>query len=130
MRVLLDTHAWLWMLMAPERFSPRALEIVASSSHRLVLSAGSAWEIGIKHRLGRLELPGPPEAVIPDLMLRSDVEGLAVTHTHALRAAALPLHHRDPFDRLLVAQAQVEGLPILSADPALAAYVVEILPAE
>ncbi len=94
-----------------------------------MLSAASAWEIGIKHQLGRLELPGAPETVLPDLMLRSGVEALTINHAHALRAAALPAHHRDPFDRLLVAQAQMEGLPILTADAQIPVYEVQVIPA-
>ncbi len=129
MRILLDTHAWLWMLMAPERFSRRSLRIVEKTKNDLVLSAASAWEIGIKHQLGRLELPGSPESVIPDLMLRSGVEGIPISHAHALRAGVLPQHHRDPFDRLLVAQAQIEGLPLLTSDAFLKRYDVEVIDA-
>ena len=130
MRVLLDTQAWIWMLMAPERFSLESLRIVEDSKNELVLSAASAWEIGIKHGLGRLELPGAPESVIPDLMLRSGVEPLTISHAHALRAGALPPHHRDPFDRILVAQAQLESLPILTSDPLLSQYDVTVIEAE
>jgi len=129
MRVLLDTQAWLWMLMAPERFSRHSLRIVEKTANELVLSAASAWEIEIKHELGRLELPGTPESVIPDLMLRSGVEPLAISHAHALRAGALPAHHRDPFDRLLIAQAQIESLPILTSDNQIAVYEVEVISA-
>jgi len=118
------------MLMAPERFSLKSLRIVEDSKNELVLSAASAWEIGIKHGLGRLELPGAPESVIPDLMLRSGVEPLTISHAHALRAGALPPHHRDPFDRLLVAQAQIEDLPILTSDALLSQYEVTVIEAE
>jgi PIN domain nuclease of toxin-antitoxin system len=117
------------MLSAPERFSPRSLAIVRDASNRLVLSAASAWEIGIKHGLGRLSLPGSPEALIPDLMLRSGVEALPISHAHALRVGSLPHHHRDPFDRLLVAQALMEGLPILTSDDQIRRYEVEVIPA-
>ena len=129
MRILLDTHAWLWMISTPERFSKQALRMVEKTSVELVLSAASAWEISIKHGLGRIELPGDAEAVIPDLMLRSGVEALPITHTHALRAGALPAHHKDPFDRILVAQAQLEGIPILTADQEIPSYDVEVIPA-
>ncbi len=128
-RILLDTHAWLWMISTPERFSKQALRMVEKTSVELVLSAASAWEISIKHGLGRIELPGDAEAVIPDLMLRSGVEALPITHTHALRAGALPAHHKDPFDRILVAQAQLEGIPILTADQEIPSYDVEVIPA-
>jgi len=114
------------MLTAPERFSPPALELVQDASNELVLSAASAWEIGIKHELGRLELPGPPESIIPDLMLRSGVEALPISHAHALRASTLPRHHRDPFHRVLIAQAQLEELPILTSDGEIPRYDVEV----
>ena len=128
-RILLDTHAWLWMISTPERFSKGALQMVEKASVDLVLSAASAWEISIKHGLGRIGLPGDPEAVIPDMMLQSGVEALPISHTHALRAGALPAHHKDPFDRLLVAQAQLEGIPILTADKEIPFYDIEVIPA-
>jgi PIN domain nuclease of toxin-antitoxin system len=128
--ILLDTQVWLWMLMAPERFSEQALRLVQSAHNRLILSAASAWEVAIKHELGRLQLPGPPESVIPDLLLRSGVEALPMTHIHALRAGSLPPHHRDPFDRMLVAQAQLEGLPILTSDAQIRLYDVEVMAAD
>lgn len=129
MRVLLDTHCWLWMQVSPGRFGATALDLVRSQDHQLLLSAASAWEIAIKSALGRIELPEPPSVYVPKRMETSGVTGLAVEHAHALRVADLPHHHRDPFDRLLVAQAQVESLPILTADPWLARYDVEILDA-
>jgi len=128
-RVLLDTQVWLWMLAAPERLSKRTRALVVSVENELVLSAASAWEIAIKHGLGKLRLPEPPETYIPRLMARTGVSPLPIHHRHALHVASLPLHHRDPFDRLLVAQAQLEGLPILTADPGFRKYDVETLPA-
>jgi PIN domain nuclease of toxin-antitoxin system len=125
MRLLLDTHAWLWLVAAPERLSGEARDRLESSDTRLYLSAASGWEMSIKQQLGRLELGGPAELVIPELMLRSDVTPLPITHQHGLRAGALPAHHRDPFDRMMIAQAQLEGLPIMTADAAFAAYEVE-----
>jgi PIN domain nuclease of toxin-antitoxin system len=128
-RVLLDTQVWLWMLAAPDRLSERSRALVISADNELVLSAASAWEIAIKHGLGKLQLPEPPGAYIPRLMARTGVTPLAVHHRHALHVASLPLHHRDPFDRLLVAQAQLEELPILTADRNFRLYDVEALPA-
>lgn len=125
MRLLLDTHVWLWLVAAPERLSGNARDRLESSDTQLYLSAASAWEMSIKQQLGRLELGGPAERVIPELMLRSDVTPLPITHQHGLRAGALPPHHRDPFDRMLIAQAQLEGLPIMTADATFAAYNVE-----
>lgn len=129
MRILLDTHVWLWMLAAPERLAPAARPLVESRDNRLLLSAASSWEIAVKYSLGRLELPEPPVEYVPERMRKTGVEGLPVEHAHALRVAELELHHRDPFDRLLVAQAQVEGLPILTGDPVFEAYDVEVIEA-
>jgi PIN domain nuclease of toxin-antitoxin system len=125
MRLLLDTHVWLWLVAAPERLSRDARDRLELSDTQLYLSAASGWEMSIKQQFGRLELGGPAERVIPELMLRSDVTPLPITHLHGLRAGALPPHHRDPFDRMLIAQAQLEGLPIMTADAAFAAYDVE-----
>lgn len=126
MKLLLDTQCWLWMQAAPERFSPTALELVDDNDNVLLLSPVSAWEIATKYALGRLALPVAPAEYVPSRMKSSGVDALPLQHSHALQVAALPWHHRDPFDRLLIAQAQVEGLPILSADPRLEAYDVEI----
>jgi PIN domain nuclease of toxin-antitoxin system len=128
-RILLDTHCWLWMLGAPERFSSDGLAHVSTPANELLLSAGSAWEIAIKHALGRLELPMEPAEYVPSRLLATGTLPLAIDHRHALRAGQLPPHHRDPFDRILIAQAQLEGLPILTSDPSFARYDVELLAA-
>lgn len=127
MTYLLDTHVWLWMLAAPERIRPDLLTQLADPGSQLLLSAASSWEIAIEHELGRLEPPEPPESYVPSRMQRSGVTGLAVQHAHALRVASLEPHHRDPFDRILIAQAQVEGVAIVTADQAFGAYDVQIV---
>lgn len=129
MKILLDTQVWLWMLAAPERLSAPSRALLASAENELLFSAASAWEIAIKHGLGRLQLPGAPAEVVPELMGRSGVTPLPVFHHHALRVAALPPRHQDPFDRLLVAQAQLEGVPILTADKILGLYEVNVIEA-
>jgi len=129
MRLLVDTQCWLWMSLAPERFSPRGRRIVEDTSHTLYLSAASAWEIAIKYALGKLRLPEPPEVYVPSRLTSLGVHPLAIEHTHALRVAALPVLHRDPFDRLLVAQAQSEDLAILTDDPAMQVYDVDVVKA-
>lgn len=129
MRVLLDTHCFLWMQASPGKLSPAALALVEDVDNELLLSAASSWEIAVKFALGKLPLPMPPHEYVPARMASSGTLGLPVEHIHALQVSRLPLHHRDPFDRLLVAQAMVEGLPILTADPQLGAYSVEILTA-
>jgi PIN domain nuclease of toxin-antitoxin system len=123
-RILLDTHIFLWLHTAPERLG-ESLQVAEDPANELVVSAASAWEIAIKYRLGRLALPEPPERYVPDRLREIDGTALAIEHTHALAVAALPPLHRDPFDRLLIAQAGRLGIPILTADRAIVAYDVE-----
>ena len=130
MRYLLDTHVWLWMLSEPDRIRPDVAAELRSSRTSLLLSAASSWEIAIKWAVGRLSLPEPPEAYVPSRMQRTNVEPLAVTHSHALQVAALPRHHSDPFDRLLIAQAQLERVPLVTVDRAFDAYDLEIIRAD
>ncbi len=127
MRYLLDTHCWLWLQTEPERISASLLETMAVGSAEIYLSAASAWEIAIKYEAGRLSLPEPPAIYVAESMRRSGAVGLPISHLHALTAAALPPHHRDPFDRALVAQAQVEGLTLVTADAVLESYDVAIV---
>ena len=127
MKLLLDTQAWLWMQASPEKLSPEALDLVGDSRHELFLSAVSSWEISIKYALGKLSLPAKPGELVPSLMAETAVTSLPILHSHALHVGELPSHHRDPFDRMLIAQAQVERLPILTADPRFSAYEVEVL---
>lgn len=129
MKILLDTQCWLWMAASPERFSAAARALVEASDNELCLSAASAWEIAIKYALGKLRLPEPPARYVPSRLDALRTLALPIEHGHALHVATLPPHHRDPFDRLLVAQAQVEDLPILTADPLLSRYEVTTIPA-
>lgn len=115
------------MLAAPSRLSARSRVLLEEPNNELLLSAASMWEIAIKIGLGKLEFPGPAESVIPKMLEDTDMALLPVLHTHALRVASLPNHHRDPFDRMLVAQAQLEGVPIMSVDSKLRSYDVEVL---
>ncbi len=128
-RYLLDTQVWLWMLGEPGRMRPEVLTLLTDPDNDVLLSAASGWEIAIKYRLGKLGLPEPPRSFVPDRMRRTGTTALAVEHDHVLRVADLPDHHRDPFDRLLVAQSQAVGVPLISADEQLAAYDVVIVPA-
>lgn len=129
MKLLLDTQVWLWMLATPEHLAPDARDVVEEPANVLLLSAVSSWEIAIKHALGKLVLPAPPETFVPDRIRASAVTPLAIEHSHALRVNVLPAHHRDPFDRMLIAQAQVERVPILTADVMLRQYDVETISA-
>ena len=121
MRLLLDTHAFLWLQTEPERLREHRA-VVEDPDAELLVSAASAWEIAIKHALGRLPLPEPPATYVPTRMQAIRATPLAVQHDHALAVASLPLLHRDPFDRLLVAQALVLGVTILTADSILEQY--------
>ena len=127
MKILLDTHTWLWALGDRARFSPAGLGRLESKANRFYLSAASTWEIAIKVRLGRLRLPFEVGTYLHTRIALTPATRLAVAHEHALRLAELPLHHRDPFDRILVAQAQVEGLSIMTADRAFEPYGVPLV---
>lgn len=129
MRYLLDTHVWLWLQTQPERVSADVRDRLGDGSAQLLLSAASSWEIAIKHALGKLPLPEPPKTYVPSRMRHDSVDGLPVTHAHALHVATLPRHHGDPFDRLLVAQSQLEDIPLVTADPRITRYDVAIVPA-
>lgn len=129
MKVLLDTQIWLWMLGAPERLNDDARRLAEDSATTLLLSAASSWEIAIKWALGKLQLPDPPEDYVPSRIRASGVTPLPIEHSHALGVARLEPHHRDPFDRFLVAQALAEDIPILTAEPVFGRYPVEQIPA-
>jgi PIN domain nuclease of toxin-antitoxin system len=127
MNVLLDTHCWLWWIHCSSRLSDTARRVISDPRNSIEISVASIWEVSIKFSSGRLSLPESPEAFIPPRLVRDGFSPLAVSTRHALRVSSLPLHHRDPFDRLLIAQAQVEKLPILTADPQFLKYDVEII---
>lgn len=129
MKLLLDTHVWLWLQASPDRIEPGTLAQLEDVSNELLLSAASSWEIAIKYAIGRLPLPVPPNDYVESRMARSGTSGLPVQHRHALQVATLPMHHRDPFDRLLVAQAQVENTVLVTADRQIDPYDVERLSA-
>jgi PIN domain nuclease of toxin-antitoxin system len=121
-RLLLDTHIFLWWRGEPSRLISKVQDCIATAD-MVFVSAASAWEAAIKASLGRLDLPDTIEAGV----LASGFEKLLITFSHAERAAGLPPHHRDPFDRMLVAQAQAEGLTLVTHDRLLEPYEVEIL---
>lgn len=127
MRVLVDTHAWLWMLTEPDRLPPPCREVVGAAETEVLLSAASAWEIAVKYALGKLPLPEAPSSYVMSRIAASGCTALPVEHAHALHTSLLPHHHRDPFDRLLVAQAQILGISIVTGDRAISAYDVGVL---
>jgi PIN domain nuclease of toxin-antitoxin system len=117
-RLLLDTHAALWWLADDERLGPAAAEYVADSSNEVLLSAAVVWEVAIKRALGKLDVPDDFAVTL----LGAGAVGLPVTLQHASAVAELPAHHRDPFDRMLIAQARLENAVLVSHDAALRAY--------
>ncbi|HUC15700.1 MAG TPA: type II toxin-antitoxin system VapC family toxin [Acidimicrobiales bacterium] len=126
MRLLLDTHVFLWLLTEPERLGKHVASL-EDLSNELFLSAASSWEIAIKVQLGRLDLPDEPKRYVPDRMRAIGAGPVPVEHNHALAVSELPLLHRDPFDRLLVAQARDLRLRIVTADAQITRYEVETL---
>lgn len=125
MRLLLDTHALLWALTNDERLKSETRAAIESPEHVVAVSAVSAWEIEIKRATGKLD----PPRDLPEQVERGRFVPLPITIEHAVAAGALPPHHRDPFDRMLIAQAQLEGLTIVTRDRRFQPYSVAVLPA-
>jgi PIN domain nuclease of toxin-antitoxin system len=115
-KLLVDTQCWLWWFAQPERLSEEAIAHLSDETNEVWLSVASIWEMGIKVAIGKLPLPEPIDSYISSRMVHLGARSLEISATHALRAAALPLHHRDPFDRMLIAQAQSEDMMLVSAD--------------
>jgi PIN domain nuclease of toxin-antitoxin system len=115
------------MQAARRRLTSSALALLSDPENQLFLSSVSSWEIAIKYSIGKLPLPLPPAEYVPSRMEISGTSALPVLHAHALHVGTLPRHHGDPFDRLLIAQAQIEGLVILTSDKQFGDYEVEIL---
>lgn len=127
MKVLLDTHTFLWWMADDARLSDRVRGIISDDDNRVYISAASGWEIAIKAQIGRLTLPAEPGRFVAEQIVLNSLTVLPVRMEHALAVYDLPLHHRDPFDRILIAQGQVEGLPILTADSSFSEYEVEVV---
>jgi len=127
MRALLDTHTFLWWITDDPQLPLRVRKVIGDGENRLFLSAASGWEIAIKAKLGKLQLPDNLGSFISEQLAVNAIKGLPVRMSHALHTYRLPDYHRDPFDRLLVAQAQLENLPILTSDPQIAQYPVDVI---
>ncbi len=125
-----DTHIWLWSLTTPERIAPDALDLISDSDNRLYLSAASSWEIAIKYRLGKVPLPEPPLQFIPPRLSRDGIISFSIEHQHCLAVSELPDHHNDPFDRLLIVQAQIEKLLLVTHDKKIFPYEIQIVKAK
>ena len=127
MHFLLDTHTFLWWITDDPHLSERARQVISDPGNDIFLSAASGWEMAIKTQLGKLQLPDHFEQFIAEQLFRNNITSLPVMMSHALHVQSLPLHHRDPFDRLLIAQGQLEKMPIITTDSVFADYDVEIV---
>ena len=127
MKILIDTHCWLWGLASPLRLNEKARQLMEDGRVAIYLSAASSWEIAIKTSLGKLSLPEPPNKYVPKRLIDQGIQALPIEHAHARHVGMLPAHHTDPFDRMLVAQAQIEKRCILTADEQITRYDVETI---
>ena len=127
MRALLDTHSFLWFMSGDEKLSSTARAILDDIENEVILSVASLWEIAIKASLGKISLERSFEDLIPQQLVSNEIGVLPIRLKHLAVLTDLPFRHRDPFDRLLIAQAMAEGLPILTRDPAFLDYPVQVL---
>jgi PIN domain nuclease of toxin-antitoxin system len=129
MKILLDTHCLLWMIAEPEKLGRKAQALLEAKDHQLLLSSASLFEIAVKYSLGKLKLPGKPGEYFPAKLDAMNIAEMPVTSHHAYRVSELPWHHRDPFDRLLLAQSIIEKIPLMTADDQLLPYKVKLIDA-
>ena len=129
MRLLLDTQALVWWRQGSKRLGPRARRAIGGATTNVHVSAASAWELAIKSRLAQFDMRERLSDWLPRALDEDEFVVLDITLEHALAVAGLPFHHVDPFDRLLVAQAQLEGLTVVTSDSAFEAYDVQVLDA-
>lgn len=127
MKLLFDTHSFIWWHSQRAKLSPEVLKFCADPDNQLYLSVVTVWEIQIKHQIGKLELTKPIETIVEEQQLQNAVTLLPITLPHVLQLDSLPLHHRDPFDRLLIAQAQIEGLTVISHDSMFGHYSIKVV---
>ena len=127
MKILVDTHAFIWLTDETTRLSAAALSALKAPENELWLSDASVWEMAIKVRLGKLTLPEPFHEKIFEAILRTGVVVLPIATRHAVAVSQLPMHHRDPFDRMLVVQASMEECAIVTHDPLIALYGVPVI---
>jgi PIN domain nuclease of toxin-antitoxin system len=127
MKYLLDTVVWLWSLGPTDKIGRTGLDVLTNGREEIYLSAASSWEISIKTKLGKFELLEPPGRYVPKRLAEQGIRSLSITQGHSLKVYDLPLHHQDPFDRLIIAQAMTEEMTVLTADRAFAKYSVDVL---
>ncbi len=126
MRLLLDTHIFLWAISDDDRLTARVRKAIEDRRHSVFVSAATTWEIAIKWRAGKLELPLPPDDLVPTGIARSHFDILPISVAHTLAAANLPMHHSDPFDRILIAQAMIENATLITVDEKIMRYTVPV----
>jgi PIN domain nuclease of toxin-antitoxin system len=126
-KLLLDTCTFLWIVSGDEALSATARDVFADPTNDVFLSSVSAWEISVKHVLGKLPLPRPPAVFVPEERRRHQIESLALDETSTLAVAKLPDLHKDPFDRMLVCQAIMAGMTLLTPDPLISQYPVAVV---
>ena len=127
MRCILDTHAFLWYMHDDPRLSDYARELFLDATNEVLLSVASLWEMAIKASLGRLELHLPFPELVDQEILGNGMELLPILPTHIEEVSRLPVYHKDPFDRLIIAQAMAEGLPVITRDGAFSSYDITVL---
>jgi len=125
--ILIDTQIFIWLFGFPNRLSPNVEKLLKNPANTVYFSSVSAWEIAIKYGNGKLQLPDSPKIYIPDRIQRANFKWLEIKHEHTLSVANLPPIHKDPFDRLLITQANVENLTLLSADSVFGNYSVKLI---
>jgi len=126
-KYLLDTMVWLWSVGPSKTIGTAGLEILASREEEIYLSAASSWEIAIKTRLGKFQLPEPPGRYVPKRLIDQDIRSLPINQDHSLKVYDLPLHHSDPFDRIIIAQAIVEDMVVLTSDRVFEKYPIDVV---
>ena len=127
MKALLDTHTFLWWIANDPQLSLRARQVMVDSNTELFVSVASGWEIAIKSHLGKLRLPPDLQGFVAEQVRVNGIQVLPIEMMHVLHVHTLPDHHRDPFDRLLVAQSQLEKMPILTGDAQIGRYAVTVI---
>lgn len=127
MKFLLDTHTFIWWSSEPQKLSATAMTELQARNNVILLSVASVWEIQIKHQLGKLPLRLPLANIVEEQRQKNGIVVLPILSEHVLALDQLPAHHKDPFDRLLIAQANSEGATLISNDPRIAAYPVSFL---
>lgn len=128
MSYLLDTHILLWWLFNDPKLNQECRDIIRNPNHHIVVSSASAWEIATKYRIGKLPEAKPLVDDYQNILQKAKFNELTIANAHALRAGSLPISHRDPFDRMLMAQAELENLPIITYDRAFHTGLIQVIP--